>query len=121
MLPGTRQNSTMMRYRLTLFCFLAAFCSSAQESTDPRGPVVQAGIKPEVSSEGVYLAHHRFQPDRAAPPWQAPWIWLAPGTDAADAFVSTKGPVYEYACHEGNYAMTDILGGARKLELEGKQ
>lgn len=29
-------------------------------------------------------------------------------------FVATKGPVYEYACHEGNYAMTDILGGARK-------
>jgi hypothetical protein len=31
-------------------------------------------------------------------------------------FVSTPGPVYEYACHEGNYAMTDILGGARKME-----
>ena len=27
---------------------------------------------------------------------------------------ATAGPVYEYACHEGNYAMTDILGGARK-------
>ncbi len=35
-------------------------------------------------------------------------------------FVATAGPVYEYACHEGNYAMTDILGGARKLELETK-
>jgi hypothetical protein len=33
-------------------------------------------------------------------------------------FVATKGPVYEYACHEGNYAMTDILGGARKSEQE---
>jgi hypothetical protein len=33
-------------------------------------------------------------------------------------FVSTPGPVYEYACHEGNYAMTDILGGARKMEAE---
>ncbi len=31
-------------------------------------------------------------------------------------FVATKGPIYEYACHEGNYAMTDILGGARKAE-----
>ena len=35
-------------------------------------------------------------------------------------FVSAQGPVYEYACHEGNYAMTDILGGARKLEGEAK-
>jgi len=27
---------------------------------------------------------------------------------------------FEYACHEGNYAMAGILGGARKLEREGK-
>jgi len=33
-------------------------------------------------------------------------------------FRATQGPVYEYACHEGNYAMTDILGGARKQEAE---
>jgi hypothetical protein len=31
-------------------------------------------------------------------------------------FNSTPGPVYEYACHEGNYAMPDILGGARRME-----
>jgi hypothetical protein len=31
-------------------------------------------------------------------------------------FRVTSGPVYEYACHEGNYAMTDIMGGARKAE-----
>ncbi len=31
-------------------------------------------------------------------------------------FVAAKGPIYEYACHEGNYAMTDILGGARKAD-----
>ena len=36
-------------------------------------------------------------------------------------FVAAPGPVYEYACHEGNYAMPDILGGARKLESEGRQ
>jgi hypothetical protein len=34
-------------------------------------------------------------------------------------FNATEGPVYEYACHEGNYAMPDILGGARRLETEG--
>ena len=36
-------------------------------------------------------------------------------------FLATAGPVYEYACHEGNYAMPDILGGARKLETEEKK
>jgi len=25
-------------------------------------------------------------------------------------------PIYEYACHEGNYAMEDILKGARAEE-----
>ena len=35
-------------------------------------------------------------------------------------FVATRGPVYEYACHEGNYAMPDILGGARKAEATKK-
>jgi len=33
---------------------------------------------------------------------------------------ATKGPVYEYACHEGNYALPDILRGARAAEREGK-
>jgi hypothetical protein len=31
-------------------------------------------------------------------------------------FLATHGPIYEYACHEGNYAMPDILGGARKAD-----
>ena len=31
-------------------------------------------------------------------------------------FVAAEGPVFEYACHEGNYAMPDILGGARKSD-----
>ncbi|HEY1837010.1 MAG TPA: hypothetical protein VGG36_05085 [Rhizomicrobium sp.] len=29
---------------------------------------------------------------------------------------ATKGPMYEYACHEGNYALKDILAGARQEE-----
>jgi hypothetical protein len=33
-------------------------------------------------------------------------------------FVATQDPIYEYACHEGNYALTDILGGARKADAE---
>jgi hypothetical protein len=28
------------------------------------------------------------------------------------------GQVYEYACHEGNYAMTDMLAGARADEAK---
>ena len=36
-------------------------------------------------------------------------------------FLATKGPVYEYACHEGNYSIVDILGGARKAEREAHE
>ncbi|MCW8194632.1 hypothetical protein F6455_07515 [Proteobacteria bacterium 005FR1] len=34
------------------------------------------------------------------------------------SFHATEGPVYEYACHEGNYAMENILRGARLKEQE---
>jgi len=30
----------------------------------------------------------------------------------------TNKPIYEYACHEGNYALADILSGARKQDSE---
>jgi hypothetical protein len=35
-------------------------------------------------------------------------------------FHTAKGPQYEYACHEGNHAMEDILAGARAEEREAK-
>ena len=35
------------------------------------------------------------------------------------AMNASKGPVYEYACHEGNYALPGILAGARKTERDG--
>jgi hypothetical protein len=35
--------------------------------------------------------------------------------------MASAGPIFEYACHEGNYAMTDIMGGARKMEGAGKK
>jgi hypothetical protein len=31
-------------------------------------------------------------------------------------FNANPGPIYEYACHEGNYAMVDMLAGARAEE-----
>jgi hypothetical protein len=30
--------------------------------------------------------------------------------------VKTPGPLYEYACHEGNYSMFNMLKGARAQE-----
>jgi hypothetical protein len=38
-----------------------------------------------------------------------PWTVQIPVT-------KTKGPIFEYACQEGNYAMVDILAGARAAD-----
>jgi hypothetical protein len=38
---------------------------------------------------------------------------------AEESLNARKERVYEYACHEGNYAMAGILGGARKQEAQG--
>jgi hypothetical protein len=31
-------------------------------------------------------------------------------------FAASPGPIYEYACHEGNYSLPNILAGARRQE-----
>ena len=41
-----------------------------------------------------------------------PTTWTRPWT-VAYPMVKTEGPIYEYACHEGNYGLRDILSGAR--------
>ncbi len=43
-----------------------------------------------------------------------PWSAMFPMT-------RMKEPVYEYACHEGNYAMTNILAGQRNLEKQADE
>jgi len=49
-----------------------------------------------------------------------PNTWTRPFT-LEYPFNATPGPIYEYACHEGNYAMEDILGGARRMESVTKK
>jgi hypothetical protein len=46
-------------------------------------------------------------PDTWDKPWTGEYTWPA-----------TAKPIYEYACHEGNYALGDVMRGARKLEAE---
>jgi hypothetical protein len=33
----------------------------------------------------------------------------------------TDEKLFEYACHEGNYALPGILAGARRAEVEGSE
>ena len=39
-------------------------------------------------------------------PWEGEYVWA-----------EGDGKVYEFACHEGNYALANVLKGARELEL----
>jgi len=43
--------------------------------------------------------------------WTRPW-------SAAIEMSKSEGLIYEYACHETNYAMEGILRGARKREAQ---
>jgi hypothetical protein len=62
------------------------------------------------SREDEQNLHYQFtveDPARYTASWTGDFTW-----PAAD------GQLYEYACHEGNYAMGNILRGARLLEKE---
>ncbi len=43
--------------------------------------------------------------------WDKPWT-------AELAMTKTDGPIYEFACHEGNYGLANTLHGARVAEAE---
>jgi len=43
--------------------------------------------------------------------WESPWTVSIP-------MQKSELPIYEYACHEGNYAMPNILAGERMSEKE---
>ena len=45
-----------------------------------------------------------------------PTTWTRPWTFEIDLTKDQSQPVMEYACHEGNYAMLNILSGARADE-----
>jgi hypothetical protein len=46
-----------------------------------------------------------------------PHTWDRPGSGEY-TWPATDKPIYEYACHEGNYALRGILQGARRQEAE---
>ncbi len=46
--------------------------------------------------------------------WTRPWSAEIPMTE-------TQGPLYEYACHEGNYGMANTMRGARVADKEAQE
>jgi hypothetical protein len=57
--------------------------------------------------------HYRFTVEDPTV-WEKPW-------GGEYELHPLKGQVFEYACHEGNYALPGILGGAREEEKRAAQ
>ena len=71
-------------------------------------------------SENLKLVE-RFTPlSRTAMEWRVtvedPGTWVKPWTFALNLTKDAGQPVFEYACHEGNYAIKNILSAARAEE-----
>jgi hypothetical protein len=49
-----------------------------------------------------------------------PGIWTAPWSGDY-VWAKSEDHIFEYACHEGNYALGGIMRGARLLETEAAQ
>lgn len=97
---------------------------------DPRGHwdgdtlvVDSTNFKPgafqNISTEKLHVVERfkRTGPDTLE--WQLtiddPGAWIKPWT-AMIPLRPSKKAIYEYACHEGNYGLADILAGARREE-----
>jgi hypothetical protein len=72
-------------------------------------PLSEEGVVTErltrISADEIFYEFSVEDPNYYSQPWRAEL-----------SFYATEGPVYEYACHEGNYAMPGILLGARLQE-----
>ncbi|HVI31140.1 hypothetical protein [Phenylobacterium sp.] len=59
------------------------------------------------AKDGMLYQFAVDDPDTFTQVWRAEMPWRA-----------APGPIYEYACHEGNYSLPNILAGARVQERE---
>jgi hypothetical protein len=66
----------------------------------PQLAAAAAAILATLAAAGVAAAN-------SGAPWSGEYVWPA-----------SEDRVFEYACHEGNYALGNIMRGARLLEAE---
>ena len=76
------------------------------------------------TSQNMHLVERltRLDPNTVAYEYTVtdPTVYTAPYT-VMMPFRRTDGPLFEYACHEGNIGLYGILAGARELELLGRE
>jgi hypothetical protein len=80
------------------------------DKTRYRGSTQNLHVVERFTRTGPSTLLYRFtieDPDTWTTPWTGEYTWPA-----------TNEKIYEYACHEGNYAMGNILRGARLKEAD---
>ena len=80
------------------------------DRTSFRGADTQLRLVERVRRVDAKTLDYQFTVDNPSV-FSRPWTVSLPMT-------ASDGPIYEYACHEANYAMTGILRGARAQEKE---
>ena len=81
--------------------------------TSVRGSTPDARLVERFTRVGPDSIDYAFTVEDAAT-WTRPWT-------ARVELMKTDEPLYEYACHEGNYSMEGILAGARAEERAAAQ
>jgi hypothetical protein len=78
-----------------------------------RGSSEKMKVTERISRLDANTLSYRFTIDDPAT-WSAPWTAEAPMTKSV-------GPIFEHACHEGNYGVRNTLAGARREEKEAAE
>jgi hypothetical protein len=78
--------------------------------TQFRGSSDQLHVVERIKRVDADTLLYRFTVDDPAT-WERPWTGEYP-------WVATSERLFEYACHEGNYSLANMLRGARQLEAE---
>ena len=82
--------------------------TNSREETIFRGSGASLHLVERFTLVDADTLEYRFTVDDEST-WVKPWTVAFP-------MVRTEGPIYEYACHEGNYGLMNILSGARWQE-----
>ena len=114
--PGARHPPPSMRYAMgdsighwegqTLVIETTNFIAAELAADAPPG--ADMTVIERITRTGPDTLHYAFwvhDPTQFTQPWQGELT-----------FQATKGPIYEFACHEGNYALRSMLSAGRQAE-----
>jgi len=92
------------------------------ETTNFNGKIGIGGATPTTDALEIVERFTRVAPDELS--YDAtisdPGTWTKPWKIHYPYKLDSSYPIYEYACHEGNYMMLNALKGARELEKQGR-